>query len=229
MSTLLFLARDFIERLSNPVYGPAVNEDYGMQLATLLAAEGFEHRLNEEIRSLDDSTAFTSHGWLWVLGWARSKDIELRRDLLKTLFEHSSSVFVRTAILDVAVNEGATGFDRELADVDKFPNRFLADVMTSCVQARDRPRSERRTTELPHKEERSERLPATNAAELTLVSLLQAGKPITLSAASTLLRHTWEGQDQLNEFFKRLTEVLDEETRREWLTRLGLLRFESGL
>lgn len=230
MSTILLLARDFIERLSNPVYGPAVNEDYGMRLAELLGSEGFEQQLNEEMRRLDDPSAFTSHGWLWVIGRARSRNIELRTDLLEALFEHSSSVFVRTAILDVAVHEDATEFDSELADVREFPNRLLADVMNASVQPRERSRFASRDTHMPSEAEVPlfERRPATNAAEVTLVSLLQSGKPITLRAASTLLRHRWEGQRQLNAFFTKLTEVLDEETRRQWLTRVRPLDPESG-
>src|SRR5689334_11279548 len=103
MSTVLALARDFIERVSNPVFGTAVNEEYGFRLAALLESEGFERQLNEEIARLDDSGTFTSYGWLWLMGWARAKNVRMRPELLQRLFEQSSSVFVRTMILEIAV------------------------------------------------------------------------------------------------------------------------------
>jgi len=226
MSTVLSLARDFIERLSNPVYGQAVNEDYGMRLAALLRDEEFARQLNEEVAQLDDPSAFTSFGWLWLMGWARSKNLTLPASLLITLFDQSSSVFVRSAILDLAVDAEPVEATN-IQDVREFPDRFLATVMAAAVErdgAQGFAPGERRG-EL----ERLERLPATTAAEATLVSLLQIAKPKTLSAASVLLRHKWKGEAELNVFFWTLANALDDETRREWLARVSAQGPKNGL
>ncbi len=55
MSGLLSLARDYIERMANPVYGFAVNEEYSLRFAELLATEGFESSLRREVEELRDT------------------------------------------------------------------------------------------------------------------------------------------------------------------------------
>jgi hypothetical protein len=230
MSTLLALARDFIERVSNPVFGARVNEEYGFRLAALLESEGFEQQLNQEISRLDDAAAFTSYGWLWLMGWARAKNVRLRPDLLRRLFEQSSSVFVRTMILEVAVEGEAPRDDRVIADVHEFPDRFLASVMAAAIVRPEEWRLDRERSDRPfEREERLEAIPPSTAAEATLVSLLQAGKPLTLRAATTLLRHRWEGSAALNRFFWTLVDGLDAETRAEWLKRVRPPDRESHL
>jgi hypothetical protein len=200
-----------------------------MRLAALLETEGFEQQLHQEMRRLDDPSAFSSHAWLWLICQARSKNIELRSNLMEALFTQSSSVFVRTAILDIAVSARDDAFNWDVTDVREFPNAFLAAVMTAAVQQREQQGFARQDTERSRGDApRSERLPSTTAAEVTLVSLLQAGRPITLSAASTLLRHRWDGRRQVNTFFWTLADGQDEETRREWLSRVRAQRPESG-
>jgi hypothetical protein len=60
MSDLLFLARDFIDRMANPTYGAAVNEDHALRFASLLQREGFEELFMREIREVRDRDALTS-------------------------------------------------------------------------------------------------------------------------------------------------------------------------
>lgn len=217
MTTVLLLARDFIERLGNPLYGGAVNDEYGMRLAELLQAEGFEASLSREIQQLDDPSAFTSHGWLWLLQWARAKRLELRSDLLESLFAESASVFVRKAILDVAVTSQSTAVDWRRTDVREFPDRFLASVMSAAI-ARAQERSEGSVERVRPKSDKGESEPATAAPQGTLVALLQANKPLTLYAASTLLHHRWPGQTKLISYFWTLVDNLDPETSAEWIT-----------
>lgn len=87
MSGLLTLARDYIERMANPVYGLVTNEDYSLRFAHLLGSEGFEDTFREEIRSVRDTEALTSNGWLWLIEWARSRRVDVQEELLSELYD----------------------------------------------------------------------------------------------------------------------------------------------
>lgn len=49
MSNFLAVADDFLERMNNPAYGGAVNDEYAMKFARLLRDEQFEEQLNRQI------------------------------------------------------------------------------------------------------------------------------------------------------------------------------------
>jgi hypothetical protein len=224
MSDLLFLARDYIERMANPVYGTSTNEDYALKFGTLLIKEGFEARLNEEIRSLTDRDTLTSYGWLWLFRWARSRDIDLREELLVDLYDEWSSVFVRAEIVDLATRRfDYTEKSNVRLSVDEFPNPFLSKIMS---QATRYPEVEK-TRHLEAEDWRSDeqraaehRPPSTALAESTLVALIQVGTPLTIDAARVLLWHKWEGQEQLLRSFWAIYERLDPETHDVWTKHL---------
>jgi hypothetical protein len=210
MSDLLTLARDYIERMANPVYGYSTNEDYSMRFAKLLESEGFDAQLRGEIEGLRDRDALTSYGWLWLIGWAKSRRIDLAEGLLVELFQEWWSVYARCAVIDLATQRAGDQFpfsrDNPLGE---FPNPFLAKIMLLATEPRE---AESSAAELGR---------PTGLAESVLVALLQVGRPITLEAASVLLRHHWKGQHQLLEFFWALCNSLDPETREAWIERLN--------
>jgi hypothetical protein len=214
MSGLLILARDYIERMTNPLYGFSTNEDYSLRFAHLLRMEGFENSLRKEIEELRDSQALTSNGWLWLIGWARSGRIHLREDLLLELFEEWSSVVGRCAIVDLAtyLSEMEPEADVTLRD---FPNSFLAKILRGVTETR-----EGHARGIDRHRPDLEQL--TIRAEDTLIVFLQIGTPLTLAAASALLRYQWTGHEQLLEFLRVLVEPLDPETRSVWSARLHL-------
>ena len=229
MSEILTLARDYIERMANPVYGSSVNEEYSIRFASLLSLDGFESRLNEEISSLEDRNTLTSYGWLWLLEWAKSRRITLNEELLVGLFEEWSSVFVRSDIVDVATQRAeAPGGNVRNFSVKEFPNRFLTRIM---VRATERPEErERSDSQRFHEDNRKrENVPSTAMAESALISFMQVGRPITLDAAAVLLRDEWQGQEHLLRYFWAKLDSIDEETRANWIKRLdppSLQRFE---
>jgi hypothetical protein len=212
MSELLTLARDYIDRMANPSYGYVTNEDYSLRFAQLLTREGFESSLRDEIRASRDTDALTSNGWLWLIQWARTRQIEMDEDLLLGLFEEWSSLPARCAIVDLATykSELRPGPDSQLSE---FPHRFLARIMRAATQTEDLKRKDR---PLP------ERLRLTARAESVLVVFLQVGTPLTLAAATALLRYRWQGHDELSEYLILLAETLDPETRKVWGQRLGI-------
>ena len=58
-------------------------------------------------------------------------------------------------------------------------------------------------------------------SQSVLVAFLQAGSPVALDAAAALLRHRWEGQRELANFFSVLLEAFDPETRGAWIGRIN--------
>ena len=78
MSGLLSLARDYLERMANPVYGFAVNEEYSLRFAQLLETDGFESSLRREVQELRDTEELTSNGWLWLMGGQRQERSKLK-------------------------------------------------------------------------------------------------------------------------------------------------------
>lgn len=210
MSDLLSLARDFLERMANPVYGFADNQEYSLRFAQLLLREGFEGSLRREIETVSDKEALTSNGWLWIMRWATSRKIEIPEDILVALFEEWSSVAGRCAIVQHATDLATIRPTRELPRLEEFPNRFLARIMKSVTETdREDVMDERRSVERP-----------ARSAESLLVVFLQVGTPVTLAAASALLRHQWRGHDALFEYLRALASTLDSETRSVWSDRL---------
>ena len=218
MSDLLFLAKDFIERMANPAYGVVANEVYALQFAMLLQREGFEQKFLQEIREVQDREVLSSHGWLWLIGWAKSRNIDLPTNLLVELFEEWSDVFVKTNVLDLATRNTQYKHPGDIdISIDNFPDEFLRRVMLAAVRIE---REDSREFEPNFDEEEKllipEVVPAIGHAEALLISLLQVGRPITLNAASTFLSYEWQGQRHMQIFFFLLYDKLDEESQTAW-------------
>ena len=135
MKSILVLASDFLERMSNPAYGARLNEEYALRFAQLLEGERgeLESRLGSEIRLLDDPEALTPHAWLWLISWARAKGVALDPKLALDLFSRWSSTALRAAIVEVATQswEG----DRRTAEptIVEFPDRWLHSLLVRVV------------------------------------------------------------------------------------------------
>jgi len=217
MSNLLILARDYIDRMANPSYGFAINEDYSLRFAQLLGTEGFDGSLREEITGLRDKDALTSNGWLWLIRWARSRRIEMQETLLLDLFEEWTSVPARCAIVDLVTYRSEFQEAQRDFAIGEFPDRFLDQIMIAATAIRN--------TKENLKEDdqgRPEAEPRTARAEAALVVFLQIGTPLTLAAASALLRHRWRGHDQLTDYLLELAGTLDAETRDVWSRQLRI-------
>jgi len=207
MEQILTLASDFIEHMSNPAYGLRVNEDYSLRFAALLSSEEFPGLLGREVTRLEDPSTLSPHGWLWLLGWARSEGIPLKDSLLLHLTETWSSVFMQVAAIDLATRHVEWKRRDSVDPLQKFRHPFLRKLMTRCTYADD-------------EESRVHKHVQTARAESLLVALMQVGTDITLDAASALLNHPWTGRPFLVDFFWSLCSELDEETREIWVSRL---------
>ncbi len=220
MSALLTVASDFIERMSNPAYGLLVNEDHAIRFAELLDSEGsrFEQTLKREAKSLTRTDDLTAHGWMWLLGWARSRRLALDNSLLLEITDKWWSVPVQrwpSRSTQTARWRRRT----RVPSIYEFEHPFLRELLVRAV------RPQREEFDARIEGEQFEDSPhileiRTDRAESTLVALIDVESAITLDAAAALLNHEWEGQHDLLDFYEHLQGGLDPETHKEWSKRL---------
>lgn len=207
MSRVLALASDFIERMSNPAYGIRVNEDYALRFAALLSSDGFDGLMREEVTQLQDPETLSAHGWLWLLNWARSKEMSLNGELLLQLTTKFTNVFMQVAVIDLATRRADWARRETIPPLEKFDHPWLSNLLHGC-------------TYVPAEDEMEVGYVDTRRAETILTALMQVGSDIALDAASALLNHDWIGRSSLQRFFWSLCDELDDETRAHWISRL---------
>lgn len=238
MSGVLALASDFIERMTNPAYGVHVNEDYGLRFAALMETEDFRAILSKEASELKSTDALTSHGWIWLLSWARSHSLELNERLLLDLARRWSNPFMQIPVIDLATIdaeriEGAGDPITRAPSIDTMNHSFLRhllkDVITVPeVEHVEHTASDPRLEQPPEESRESRERGRLLYAENTLVALLQVNRRVTVEAAIALLSHRWGAQKELLDFYYRLREGLDEETGRVWEERIDVMVRSSG-
>jgi len=209
MTGILFLASEFIERMSNPAYGVLVNEDYAIRLARVLMSGEIESMLTREAEELTDIDALTPHGWIWLVGWARARGIVLNDMLLLGLAEKWSTVSMQASVIDLATRwkKWQREPGGEPTPLERFEDPWLFTLLQHCTKHEHEPGVEPGPVH-------------TGRAEKLLMALLQVGNDITLEAASTLLNHSWAGSSKLVQFFWLWCDGLDEETREIWVSRI---------
>ena len=229
MKSILVLASDFLERMSNPAYGARVNETYALRFAELLESDDgeFESRLAKEIQLLDEPGALGPHAWMWLISWARANRLELDQTLTLALFDHWDSTALRATIVELATQswEGnPPSIDLALSD---FPNAWLRELVGRVVlpdgdePGRDDPS---RRPDLDRDDFRIDepRRPQHSRADRVLLALLQAGTDIALHAAAALLREDFPGQEQQRTALEEYLDEMDEESSAELRSQLGL-------
>lgn len=242
MTSLLKLAADFFERMSNPVYGIEVNQSYEHQLSELLrpststaewpsatdtglnprfGPNPVAKRLAEEATQLSNINDLSPHGWNWLLGWAMTGDVVLNDDLLLSLCEASSVSSFKAKAIEVATLD--SDVVPTVLDVHEFGHPWLRELMTNVTEQTPDP------TRLDVFDEpligrvRAYRVPHSDHAEQLLMALLQVGSEIALNAAASLLQTSWSGQEQLRQSMEEWLITLDWQTARAWRRRLGIL------
>ncbi len=208
MSNLIVLASEFIERMSNPIYGIKVNEDYSIRFAKILSSEGTDEMLHYEVKQLDDINALTPFGWIWLLSWVRAKKAILNDKLLFSLAEKWSNVSILISVVDVAIRQikQQEKFNTiKSLQKEKFEHPWLSELINRFTHVKD---------------DNDKEFIHTGKAENLLIALLQIGNNISLDAASVLLNVSWPGKSKLNKYFWFLLDGLDNETKETWLSHL---------
>ena len=199
MSIFLGLARDHLERMANPSYGAAVNEEYSLRLAALLQREGVRHELEGELLALRDAGLLTSHGWMWFLSWARSEQLPLRDELLLDVFDRWSNVFLKAAVLEIGTAPG-----EQVGQGDPIAlSPFLQAILTRVTHVDEALRQEERGV-------------ATRRAEEALLAMLHVESDVTLAAARALIDREWSGKAQLRAFLDATLSTLAPEAQERW-------------
>lgn len=214
MSHVLALASDFIERMANPAYGIKDNEDYAMRFGKLLRSEGFENMLREEVAQIRDIELLSPHGWIWLLSWARSKNLSLDNSLLFNLCKSQSSVFMQVLTIDVATRQTKSKENQKNVPFEAFEHSWLSELIHWCTDGRIE-----KQTEFDYID--------TRRSEMILVALMQVGSDVTLNAARTLLHHQWAGHNALVKFFWSLSDEWDDETQSKWTSRMNIHKRKS--
>ena len=214
MSHVLALASDFIERMANPAYGIKDNEDYAMRFGKLLQSEGFESMLREEVAQIRNIELLSPHGWIWLLSWARSKNLSLDNSLLLDLCKSQSSVFMQVLTIDVATRQTKSKENQKNVSFEAFEHSWLSKLMYWCTDGHIEKQSE-----FEHID--------TRRSEMILVALMQVGSDVTLNAACTLLHHQWAGHNALVKFFWSLSDEWDDETQSKWISRMNMPKRNS--
>jgi hypothetical protein len=216
MSRLLGLTAEFFERVMNPAYGIAVNDDYGIRLLGMLKDEVFEESLKQEAKEVKDTRVLTAHGWLWLLSWARSVDTTLDPDLLLGLAVETGSILLQVQAIDLATRDAEVRRSRGTPSVVEFRHEWLRKLLMKCVAesaAKDI------SDEVAGKYKSRD---YTRLAESILIALLQVGNDACIEAASALVNHNWSGHQQVRDFLAERAKEADGETRRQWMSKLRI-------
>lgn len=217
MSSLLELATEFLDRMTNPAYGADVNEEYALRLARLLDG-ALAERLASEAQELRTPDALTPHAWTWLLGWAKSAGTALDPELLLALCEQWESATFKAAVIEAAIvndsGEPSSAGVRDVPDVRDFPNPWLRTLLTRATHPDVEP------TRADSKVPLTRGYRHSRHVQSLLNALLLVERDVTVRAAAALLREPWEGQRALLEAFWARIESLDPETREVWLGRL---------
>jgi hypothetical protein len=181
-------------------------------------SRGFEVLLRRAIKDVHDPTVLTPHGWLWLLGWARSQNVNLRGDLLLKLTETWASPFMQIPAIDLATRQRRWTPKKRVSSLEDFGHPWVRALLKKCVEsAPAEPEEAAGEQQIPREE-----LPPLRPglAESVLIALLQLGSDISIDAAATLLRYEWPGRTALLSSYHLLWEALDEETQEIWNARL---------
>lgn len=219
MTAILALTRDFIERMANPAYGGVANEEHSLRFAQSMRDERFRRLFTDEVRSIRIVDTLTSHGWLWLVGWAKANAVEMDVSVLAVVYDEWASVFLKKEIVELALQRSKDDESPRHATIDEYPNDFLRAILTSSVQTRiwEAPADESFPRSLVE-EAAIVRRPNTAKAKMTLAALMQSNRRLAHGAAGTLMSHEWEGQKAIVEFFWSLADGVDDETRSNWIS-----------
>jgi hypothetical protein len=215
MNGLLAVAAAFLERMTNPQYGPDVNEEYSFRLHEALAEDPeFARSFATLDLAPDDVESLPACAWPWYLQWREGHGTPPSAGFLDALFDYTDDPAVRLSVVDSAVFQdypGAPPAGRSPDDDASPPEAGDPDVPTRAL----RPVQERRTAAGSDREPfrplhspwvsgRTTRLaglsdPARSRADASEMAsyLLQLGDPVSLESLRELIGRPWAGRESL--------------------------------
>ena len=232
MNGLLAVAAAFLERMTNPQHGIAVNEEYSFRFHQALAADPeFARSFATLDLAAEDVDSVPICAWPWYLQWREEHGSPPAEQFLDALFEYTDDPAVRLAVVQSAVYHD---YPARASDEDAA-TRIGGEVQLrgDSDQERERPRP----IQSPWVRARTTRpsraiAPARSredASELATY-LIQLGDPASLETLRALIEEPeWPGRDSLVATVERhiADAGLDPATAAQWRGRLGLTNREE--
>jgi hypothetical protein len=232
---LLAMVESFVDRMTNPLYGPAVNEEYSQRFNQALAEDPeFAAEFANLALDPEDVGSLSACAWPWYLDWRRLEDAPPpASDFLDALFAATDDPAIRLAVMQSGLSERVT----DAAAPDTAADGSAASERPGYQ--RDRPfpgfdrEPEERPAAIPSHWLRSQVTALTRDAESAsalpdlievAMYLLQLGDPESLASLRAMLSTQWPGRaDLLDAIGRQLAEAdLDPETAASWRQDLGL-------
>jgi hypothetical protein len=219
---LLAIAESFIDRMTNPRYGPAANEEYALRFTEVLNGDpGFAAELANLSLDPEDIDSLPACAWPWYLEWRRLEDAPPPpANFLDVLFAATDDPAIRLAVVQSALSERVAD-----SSPDNFPDAAPDRVSEFSASTEERGAIRSRwlrsqAARLTHAGEPAQTLP--DAIELATY-LLQIGDSDSLAS---LLSLPWPGRAALLDAIGgQLADAnLEPETAAAWRSRLGLDR-----
>jgi hypothetical protein len=217
MNGVLGLAADFIDRLSNPTHGAAMNESYGARLRELIEMdESLRRTLSQLELDADDAPQLSTSGWAWYLTWRRSAGMSPPPPpLMDALFDMTPDPVLRLKLVEIAATDPAST-ESAMSPAEGFgtlPQSWLRSRLISIAR---RPRNDG-DVEQPDD--------AAGEAEQLALMLLQVGSPLATAYLRAFLAERGPLREYLRGVIGHTLEIVtggDSERLREWLERLNL-------
>jgi hypothetical protein len=187
MNSALFLAADFLERASNPSYGPEINEEYALRWVTLRETGDPVKGLNLAELGRSDLDALSPQAWLWLASSLEDQDPEFPISFAESLFTTSTDPVIRLAVADSMLRHPhlARRYSEAGETLISQPPNWARDRLLSLLEKDDQ---------------------GNGLTEMTLI-LLQVGNKPALTLLRGLRRQRREAVDPIvNELAKRINE-----------------------
>lgn len=226
MNGLLAIAEAFLERMTNPLYGNEVNDQYTLRFNQLLAEDQeFTRSFASMSLGPEDVDSLPICAWPWYLQWRMERAAPPSDGFLDALYESTEDPAVRIAVTqsalsDLPANTPAGPDAGDAADgADKAPARSGE---PGTALSREFPPGPRRRPEIRSRWLRTRvnrlagaRDPARAAeADEFATYLLQLGDPDSLAALRRLIEERPEIRDALGGYLAEAG--LDPGTAADW-------------
>lgn len=196
MNGLLAIAEAFLERMTNPLYGNEVNDQYTLRFNQLLAEDRqFASSFASMPLGPEDVDSLPVCAWPWYLQWRMERAAPPSADFLDALYESTEDPAVRLTVTQSALSErpaapdaGDDATDGAEQAPERFGERDTALSRESAPRSRARPQIQSRWLRTRVNRLARDHDPArAGEADEFAVYLLQLGDPDSLTALRRLV------------------------------------------
>jgi hypothetical protein len=224
MNGLLAIAECFLDRMTNPRYETAINDEYSLRFDQILAGDReFADNFARLALEPEDIDSLPTCAWPWYLQWRIGRASPPTVAFLDALFEATDDPAIRLSVLLSALSDGdpeSQAADHPVGSED-WRDRLLTEQLAAIPSRWLRMRLSRMVSGTESETNGPGDVPGV--IELGTF-LLQLGDGASLQILQALLGIHWDGRPRLVEAIQGyLTDAgLDPETEATWRSQLGL-------